>query len=98
VIYRVVLDTNQVISAGTSWLDRVRPSPDPNISRRVLIKVAESHTGLYCGEIVGEYLEKLVDLQHPRDRSLRLITYLGSFRTGGNLDDIGAASAERPGR
>jgi predicted nucleic acid-binding protein len=80
VVYRVVFDTNQVVSAGTSWLDRGRPSPDPNTSRRVLIKVAEAHTGLYCGKIVGEYLEKLVDLKHPRDRSLKLITYLmGAF-------------------
>lgn len=78
--YRVVLDTNQVVAAGTNWLDWGRPSPDPNTSRRVLIKVAEAHTGLYCGKIVGEYLEKLVDLKHPRDRSLRLMTFLmGAF-------------------
>jgi predicted nucleic acid-binding protein len=77
---RVVLDTNQVVAAGTGWLDRGRPSPDPNTSRRVLIKVAEAHIGLYCGKIVGEYLEKLVDLEHPRDRALKLITYLmGAF-------------------
>jgi len=75
-----VLDTNQVVAAGTSWLDRGRPSPDPNTSRRILISVAETHTGLYCGKIVGEYLEKLVDRQHSRDLSLRLITYLmGAF-------------------
>jgi predicted nucleic acid-binding protein len=80
VSYRVVLDTNQVVAAGTRWLDRGTPSPDPNASRRVLIKVAEAHTGLYCGKIVGEYLEKLVDLKHPHDRSLRLITFLmGAF-------------------
>jgi len=79
-VLRVVIDTNQVIAAGTGWLDRGRPCPDPNTSRRVLIKVAEAHTGLYCGKIVGEYLEKLVDLKHPRDRSLKLITYLmGAF-------------------
>ena len=77
---RVVLDTNQVVAAGTGWLDRGRPCPDPNTSRRVLIKVAETHKGLYCGKIVGEYLEKLVDLGHPRDRALKLITYLmGAF-------------------
>lgn len=78
--YRVVLDTNQVVAAGTRWLDRGRPSPEQNTSRRVLIKVAESHTGLYCGKIVGEYLEKLVDLKHPQERALRLMTYLmGAF-------------------
>jgi predicted nucleic acid-binding protein len=79
-VLRVVLDTNQVVAAGTGWLARGRPCPDPNTSRRVLIKVAEAHKGLYCGKIVGEYLEKLVDLQHPRDRALKLITYLmGAF-------------------
>jgi PIN domain len=79
-VLRVVLDTNQVVAAGTGWLDRGRPCPDPNMSRRVLIKVAETHTGLYCGKIVGEYLEKLVDLGHPPDRALKLIVYLmGAF-------------------
>jgi predicted nucleic acid-binding protein len=29
---------------------------------------------------VGEYIEKLVDLGHPRDRTLKLMTYImGSF-------------------
>jgi len=78
--YRVVLDTNEIVGAGTGWLDHGRPSPDPNVHRRILIKVAESHIGLYCGKIVGEYLEKLVDLNHPRDRSLKLMTYImGAF-------------------
>jgi len=78
--YRVVLDTNEVVGAGTGWLDRGVPVPDGNPHRRVLIRVAESHTGLYCGKIVGEYLEKLVDLGHPKERALKMITYLmGAF-------------------
>lgn len=78
--YRVVLDTNEVVAAGTGWLDHGVPAPDKNTHRRVLIRVAESHTGLYCGKIVGEYLEKLVDLGHPKERTLKLITYLmGAF-------------------
>ena len=78
--FRVVLDTNQVVGAGTGWLDHGVPSPDKNTCRRILIRVAESHTGLYCGRVVGEYLEKLVDLGHPRERTLKLMTYLmGSF-------------------
>ncbi|MCW0218909.1 MAG: PIN domain-containing protein [Prosthecobacter sp.] len=78
--YRVVLDTNQVVGAGTRWIDHGIPTPDNNLCRRVLIRVAESHTGLYCGKIVGEYLEKLVDLGHPKERTLKLITYLmGAF-------------------
>jgi predicted nucleic acid-binding protein len=78
--FRVVLDTNQVVGAGTGWLDHGIPSPDKNMCRRILIRVAESHTGLYCGKVVGEYLEKLVDLNHPRERALKLMTYImGSF-------------------
>lgn len=79
-IYRVVLDTNEVVGAGTGWLDHGVPVPDGNLHRRVLIRVAQSHTGLYSGKIVGEYLEKLVDLGHPKERALKMITYLmGAF-------------------
>jgi predicted nucleic acid-binding protein len=78
--YRVVLDTNQIVAAGSGWLDHGTPSPDNNTCRRILIRVAESHTGLYSGKVVGEYLEKLVDLGHPRERSLRLMIYImGAF-------------------
>jgi uncharacterized protein len=78
--YRVVLDTNQIVAAGTGWLDHGIPSPDSNVCRRILIRVAESHTGLYCGKVVGEYLEKLVDLGHPRERRLETNTYImGAF-------------------
>lgn len=78
--YRVVLDTNEIIGAGTGWLDHGVPVPDSNSHRRVLIRVAESHTGLYSGKIVGEYLEKLVDLGHPKERAVKMITYLmGAF-------------------
>jgi uncharacterized protein len=78
--FRVVLDTNQLISAGSGWLDKGVPSPDKNTCRRILIRVAESHTGLYTGKVIGEYIEKLVDRGHPPDRALKLITYvMGAF-------------------
>ena len=78
--YRVVLDTNWVVAAGTRWLEHGMPNPDLNLSRRILVQVAEVHTGLYCGQIIGEYLEKLVDRRHPQERILRMITYLmGAF-------------------
>lgn len=77
---RVVLDTNEIIAAGTRWLDHGFPVPDSNVARRVLIRVVEDHKGLYCGKVVGEYLEKLVDLGHPRDRAVKMITHLmGAF-------------------
>lgn len=79
--FRIVLDTNQIVSAGSGWLEQPRPVPDPNICRRVLIRVAESHTGLYCGKIIAEYLEKLIDLKHSPERALRLVTYImGAFQ------------------
>lgn len=35
---------------------------------------------MYSGKVVAEYLEKLVDLGHPCDRSLKMITYImGAF-------------------
>ena len=78
--FRVVLDTNQIVAAGTGWLDRGQPAPNPNTSRRILIRVAETHLGLYCGKIVGEYLEKLVDLGHPPRRAVRMMAYImGAF-------------------
>jgi predicted nucleic acid-binding protein len=79
-LVRVVLDTNQIVGAGTRWLDRGVPSPDHNIQRRILIRVAEVHAGLYCGKIIGEYLEKLVDIRHPAERSVMMIAYImGAF-------------------
>lgn len=80
--YRVVLDTNQVVGAGTRWLDNGVSSPDTNEHRRILIRVAELHTGLYCGKVIGQYLEKLVDLGHSPARAAKLITYImGAFET-----------------
>ena len=59
--FRVVLDTNQIVGAGTRWLNHGVPSPDNNTHRRILIRVANSHIGLYSGKIVGEYLETIND-------------------------------------
>jgi putative PIN family toxin of toxin-antitoxin system len=79
-LMRVVPDTNQIVAAGTSWIIYGLPLPDGNLSRRLLIRVATDHTGLYCGKIVGEYLEKLVDLKHPQDRAAKMIAFImGAF-------------------
>lgn len=78
--YRVVLDTNEIVGAGTIWLDNGVQSPDTNVHRRVLIRVAEQHTGLYSGKVIGEYLEKLLDRGHSPARVLKLVTYImGAF-------------------
>jgi uncharacterized protein len=77
---RVVLDTNQIIGAGTRWLGDGQSHFNNNIHRRILVAIALSHTGLYCSKIIGEYLEKLVDKKHPHERAIKLIAYImGSF-------------------
>jgi PIN domain len=77
---RVVLDTNQIVGAGTRWLDLDLPAQSGSTCRRILIRVATFHTGLYCGKIIGEYLEKLVDRNHPHDRAVKMMAYImGAF-------------------
>src|SRR5688572_5669692 len=78
--YRVVLDTNQIVGAGTAWMEHGRPKPDPNAHRRLLILIARSHTGLYCSKVIGEYLEKLVFYRHPKERCVKMMAYImGAF-------------------
>jgi predicted nucleic acid-binding protein len=73
---RYVLDTNQIVAAGTSWIAGPVPQPDRVAARRLLIHVAKNETGLYCGKMMGEYLEKLLDRGNPPDRAGRLIMLL----------------------
>lgn len=78
--YRVVLDTNQIIAAGSKWIDGTCKIGIANISRRILICVACTHTGLYSDKIIGEYLEKLVNKHHAPDRTVKLIALImGAF-------------------
>lgn len=78
--YRVVLDTNQIIGAGSRWLEPGIPVLDQNMHRRILIQVAESHIGLYSDKIVAEYLEKLVAKGHPKELTLKMMIYImGAF-------------------
>ena len=75
---RIVLDTNQIVGAGSRWLDE--SVANANEHRRLLVYVAEEHSGLYCDGIIDEYLEKLLERRHPTDRARKLITYImGSF-------------------
>ena len=57
---RVVLDTNQIVGAGSRWLRQAIPTPDPNPHRRLLLCVAFRHIGLYCGPIILEYIENFL--------------------------------------
>jgi len=77
---RYVLDTNQIIAAGTGWLKYGAPVPDNVCSRRLLIHVARNETGLHCPAIMQEYVEKLVTLNHPAERIGEMVKYLlGAF-------------------
>ena len=77
---RIVLDTNQIVGAGSRWLDSSASAVNANNHRRLLVCVAEEHSGLYCDEIIDEYLEKLLDRLHPPQRARKLIAYImGAF-------------------
>lgn len=77
---RFVLDTNQILGGGTSWLAKTPPSPT-NTKSRLLCHVATYQRGLYCGKIIGEYLEKLIDYGHPPERAREMTAYiLGAFQ------------------
>ena len=79
---RVVLDTTEIVAAGSRWLHHVVPTPDPNQHRRLLICVAERHVGLYCSPIILEYIAKLLEHGSPTERVLELIAYvIGSFES-----------------
>lgn len=92
--YRVVLDTNQILAAGSRWLDGSREIGTANISRRILISVACTHTGLYSDKIVGEYTEKLVKKRHNTDRIVKFIALiLGAFTT---VDVVTKVAPVRP--
>lgn len=73
--YRIVLDTNQIIEAGTKWVD---PLEDVSAStaRQLLRTVAKHHTGLFCSKIMAEYVEKLLDRNNPPERVANLISIL----------------------
>lgn len=89
---RVVLDTNQIVGAGSRWLEE--PVANANNHRRLLEHVAGKLTGLYCTEIVQEYIEKLLDHRHPEQRAQKLITYIiGAFA---EVQIVSSAAPVRP--
>ena len=79
-VVRVVLDTNEVVAAGSRWLDTGLPASGGNAHLRLLIVVATQHQGLYCDGIIDEYARVLLERRHPPERARRLIAYLqGAF-------------------
>ena len=88
---RVVLDTNQIVGAGTRWLVGDVPNANWNHHRRMLAHVAAEHVGLYCSEIIDEYVEKLTTKRHPPDRIEKLVALLA-----GAFDEVGLTTTAPP--
>ena len=76
---RVVLDTNQIVAAGSGFLDPLLPV-ELNSARALLKAVLREHCGLYSKDILDEYIEKLQHYNHPKKRTGELIgLIIGSF-------------------
>ena len=88
---RVVLDTNQIVGAGTRWLVGDVPNANWNHHRRMLVHVAAQHVGLYCSEIIDEYIEKLTSKGHPPDRIEKLLALLA-----GAFEEVGLTTTAPP--
>lgn len=79
--FKVVLDTNQIIGAGSRWLNEEKIELKPNSHREIVKLVAERHSGLYNPKMMGEYVEKLLAGKHPIERIQRYIGLLmGTFQ------------------
>src|SRR5262249_7768245 len=70
--FRLVLDTNQIIAAGSRWLEA--PQPPAKAAQRFVYDAFHRHTGLYSSQIMAEYVEKLLDKNHPPQR---ITEYIG---------------------
>ena len=87
---RFVLDTNEIVAAGSRWLEQ-GAIVSPNAHRRLLVHVATEQVGLYCDEIIDEYIEKLIDRGSPEDRAKQLIAYVR-----GAFESVGIVSTQAP--
>lgn len=75
---RVVLDTNTIIGAGSRWLASEPPQPASPL-QRLVHWVATRHIGLYCQEILEEYIELMVRRNHPSDRIALYVAFIKSL-------------------
>jgi uncharacterized protein len=77
---QVVLDTNVVVGAGSRWLANDPPEPASPLQRLVHC-VAAQHVGLYCDDILEEYVDVLARRNHPQDRITRYIALIRKLFT-----------------
>lgn len=78
--FRVVLDTNTVIGAGSRWLAEEPPRP-VSLVQRLVHAVASSHVGLYCEGMLEEYVEVMRRRNHPEDRIAKFLAFVISLFT-----------------
>ncbi len=72
---RCVLDTNEIVGAGSRWVShRIESRPNPHL--RLLGVVMTHHTGLYSEDILLEYSRKLLARRSPKPRVLKMISRL----------------------
>lgn len=91
---RSVLDTNEIVGAGSRWLDAGAPEP-PNCHLRLLLLLLRGQEcrGLYSDAMLGEYSKKLIARGSPEERAQRLIRQIvGAF------ERVRPVSAEAPTR
>jgi len=75
--YRIVLDTNVIIGAGSRWVMPDPPAPLPaHFSSLIVHCVTTFHDGLICEDILLEYAEKLEFFKHPPARIARYLGHL----------------------
>lgn len=78
--FRILLDTNTVIGAGSRWLAEEPPRP-VSIVQCLVHSVASSHVGLYCESILEEYVEVMRRRNHPEERIAKFLAYVISLFT-----------------
>lgn len=76
---RIVLDTNQIVTAGVRWMDPMYENQG-NDAVKLIKEVFANHKGLASSQIMGEYLEKLIDKNAKPELAAELIKRLwGAF-------------------
>ncbi|KAF0218453.1 MAG: nucleic acid binding [Geobacteraceae bacterium] len=76
---KIILDTNQILAAGSRWVDPLYHNSN-STAQELLRVIARSHRGMFCPKIMAEYVEKLLEKGHPKERVAKLIgLLLGAF-------------------
>lgn len=86
-VYRVVLDTNTIIGAGSRWLAS-EPRRPTTLPQQIVYAVASANVGLYCQQILEEYVELMVRRNHPLDRVALFVAFIIELFTSINVTSV----------